>query len=70
MKGFDASLELTEGSTRNILKNMYWVKRKESNRKDEPCTKFLEEEKFSFQRAIFKFVSEHDTSLDLVLRQD
>ena len=70
LKGFDASLELTEGSTRNILKNMYWVKRKESNRKVEPCTKFLEEEKFSFQRTIFKFVSEHDTSLDMVLRQD
>lgn len=32
-----------------------------------PCAKFLEEDKFSFQRAISKFVLEHDILLYLVL---
>ena len=36
----------------------------------EPFAKFLEEEVFSFQLAISKFVSEHDIPLDLVLNLD
>ena len=54
------SLELTKGLVRNVLKNMDWVKSKRTTGKVEPCANFLEEEKFSFQRAISKFVSEHD----------
>ena len=36
----------------------------------EPCVNFLEEEKFLFEGAISKFVSEHDIPLDLVLNID
>ena len=50
LKEFAASLELTEGSTRNVLKSIDWVKRKGANRKAEPCANFFEEEKFSSQR--------------------
>ena len=49
---------------------MDWVKRNRVIGKVELCTKFLEEKKFSSQRAIFKFVSEHNIPLDLVLNLD
>ena len=42
---------------------MDWVQRKETTGKVEPCTKFLKEEKFSFECAISKFVSENDIPL-------
>ena len=70
LKDFGGSLELTEGWARNVLKNMGWMKRKETTGKVEGSEKFLEEEKFSFQRSISKFVSEHDIPLDLVLNLD
>ena len=38
--------------------------------KVEPCSKFLEEEKFTFQRAIGKVVSDHDIPMELVLNLD
>ena len=44
------------------------MKRKGATGKVESCAKILEVEKFSFQRAISKFVSEHDIPLDLVLK--
>ena len=40
-----------------FVKYMDWAKRKGTTGKVVPCAKFLEEEKFSFQRAISKFVS-------------
>ena len=46
---------------------MDWLKRKGTTGKVETCPKFLEEEKFTFERAISKFVSNHDVSLELVL---
>ena len=49
---------------------MDWVKRKGTTLKVEPCPKFLEQEKFTFQRAISKFVSDHDVPLELVLNLD
>ena len=49
---------------------MDWVKRKGTTEEVEPCAKFLEAEKCSFERAISKFVSEHDIPLDLVLNLD
>ena len=67
---FSGSLELTEGWARNVLKGMDWVKRKGTTGKVEPCPKFLEEKKFTFQRAISKFVSDHDIPLELVLNLD
>ena len=57
MREFSRSLELTEGWAQNVLKGIDWVKRKGTTEKVEPCPKFLEEEKFTFQRAISKFVS-------------
>ena len=70
LREFGGSLELTEGWARNVLKGMDWVKRKGTTGKVEPCPKFLEEEKFTFQRAISKFVSDHDIPLELVLNLD
>ena len=70
LREFDGSLELTEGWARNVLKSMDWVKRKGTTGKVEPCSKFLEEEKFTFQRAIAKAVSDHDIPMELVLNLD
>ena len=66
MREFGGNLELTDGWTQNVSKNMDCVKSKGSSGKIELCTKFLEEEKFSFQRVISKFVSDHDIPLNLV----
>ena len=49
---------------------MEWVKRKGTTGKVEPSEKFLNEEKFSYQREISKVVLEHDILLDLVLNLD
>ena len=70
LKEFDGSLELTEGWTQKVLKSVDWIKRKEATGKVEPCPKFLEQEKFTFQRAISKFVPDHDITLELVLNLD
>ena len=67
MKGFGGSLALTEVQVRKVLKNMDWMKKEGTAGKVGPCAKFLEEDKFSFQRAISKFVLEHDIPLDLLL---
>ena len=70
LREFGGSLELTEGWARKVLKGMDWVKRKGTTGKVEPCPKFLEEEKLTFQRAISKIVSDHDIPLELVLNLD
>ena len=64
---YGRSLELTERWAQNVLKDMDWMKRKGTTGKVEPCPRFLGEEKFMFQRAISKFVSDHDIPLELVL---
>ena len=46
------------------------MKRKETTGKVEPLPKYLEEEKFTLQSAISKFVSYHDIPLELVLKLD
>ena len=46
------------------------MKRKGTTGQVEACAKFLEEEKFSFQCAISKFVTEYDIPLYLVFDQD
>ena len=46
------------------------MKRKGTTGKVEPCPEFLEEEKFTFQRAISKLVSDHDIPLEFVLNLD
>ena len=70
LRKFGGSLELTEGCTRNVLKDIGWVKRKGTSGKVELCPKFLEEEKFTFQLAISKSASDHDIPLELVLNLD
>ena len=70
MREFGGSLELTEDWARNILKGMEYLKRKGKAGKVEPCPKFLEEEKFMYQRAISTFVSDYDIPLELVLNLD
>ena len=70
LREFGGSLELTKGWAHSILKSMDWAKRKGTTGKVEPCSKFLEEEKFTFQRAIAKAISDHDMSIELVLNLD
>ena len=70
LKEFGRSLELTEGCAQNDLEYMGWVKRKGTTGRIESCAKFLEEKNFYFQRAISKFISEHDIPLHLVLNLD
>ena len=70
LREFGGSLKLTEGWARSVLKSMDWVKRKGTTGIVEPCSKFLEEEKFTFQRAIAKAVSDHDIPMELVLNLD
>ena len=67
------SFELTEGWARNVwigFEKKVWIGWKGTTGKNELCHKFLEEEKFTFQRAISKFTSDHDMPLELVLNLD
>ena len=54
LREFGGSLELTKGGAGNVLKSMYQVKRKGTTGKVEPCPKFLEHEKCTFQHALSK----------------
>ena len=69
LKEYGGHLELTEDWARH-LKSMEWVKRKGTTGKVEPCEKFLEEEKFTFQRAISRVVLHHDIPPEFVLNLD
>ena len=57
---FGGSLKLTENWACNVLKSMNWTKRKGTTGKVEPSKKFLEEEKFNFQRKISNVILDHD----------
>ena len=70
LKEYGGHLQLTEDWARSLLISMDWVKRKGTTGKVEPSEKFLEEEKFTFQRAISQIVLEHDIPLDLVFNLD
>ena len=70
LREFGGSLKLTEGLARSVLKSMDWVKRKGTTGTVEPCSKFLVEKKFTFQRAIAKAVSDHDIPMELILNLD
>ena len=61
---FGGGLELTENWARNVLKSMNWTKRKGTTRKVEPSKKFLEEEKFTFQRKISNVILDHGCPFD------
>ena len=60
LRKFCGSLELTGCWAPKVLKGMASVKRKGKTGKIGPCLKFLEEEKFTFQCTISKFISDHD----------
>ena len=70
MKEFGGGLDLTENWARNVLKSMNWTKRKGTTGKVEPSKKFLEEEKFTFQRKISNVILDHDIPPALVLNLD
>lgn len=70
MKEFGGSLELSDGWARHTLKDLNWTKRKGTTGKVEPSKKFLDEEKFTFQRNISKAILENDIPKDLVLNLD
>ena len=67
---FGGGLELTEMWARNVLKSMNWTKRKDTTGKVEPSKRFLEEEKFTFQRKISNVILDHDVLSALVLNLD
>ena len=70
LKEHGGHLELTEDWARHLLKSMEWVKRRGTTGKVEPSEKFLQEEKFSYQREISRIILNHDIPLDLVLNLD
>ena len=67
---FGGGLELTENWARNVLKSMNWTKRKGTTGKVEPSKKFLEEEKFTFQRNISYVILDNDVPSALALNLD
>ena len=70
LKVFGGHLELMDDWARHLLKPMEWVKRKGTTGKVEPSEKFLQEEKFSYQRGSSRVVLKHDIPLDLVFNLD
>ena len=70
LREFVGNLELTEDWARNVLKDMNWVKRKGTTGNVKPRLIFLEEEKFTFERAVLKFVSDHEIPLEFLLNLD
>ena len=70
LQEYGGPLEPTENWARTVLRSMECVKRKGTTGKVEPSGKFLEEEKFSFQRAVSLVVVENDIPVDLVLNLD
>ena len=70
MKEYGGHLELTTGWARHVLKAIEWVKQKRTTGKEEPCAKYLEDQRFSFQHVIAKVVLKHDIQPDLVLNLD
>ena len=67
---FGGHFKLTDDWARGVLKSMDWVKRKGTTGKVEPSKQFLEEEKFTFQRAISMVVYNHDILPELILSLD
>ena len=67
LKEFSGGLELTENCAHIVLKSMSWTKRKDTTGKVKPSKKFLEEEKFTFQRKISNVILDHDVPSALVL---
>ena len=55
LKEFGGGLELTENWAWSFLKFISLTKRKGTTRKVEPFKKFLKDEKFTFQKKIFKW---------------
>ena len=70
LKEFGGGLELTKNCARNVFKSMNWTKRKDTTGKVEPSKKFLEEEKFFFQRKISNVILDHDVPSAFVLNLD
>ena len=70
LREFGGGLELIENWARNVSRSINWTKRKGTTGKVEPFRKFLEEEKFTFQRKISNVILDHDVPPALVLNLD
>ena len=57
---FGGGLELAANWAQSILKSVNWTKRKGTTGKVQPSRKFLEEEKFTFERKISSITLDHD----------
>ena len=70
LREFGGGLELIENWARNVSRSINWTKRRGTTGKVEPFRKFLEEEKFTFQRKISNVILDHDVPSALVLNLD
>ena len=70
LKEFSGGLELTENCAHIVFESTNWTKRKGTTGKVKPSKKFLEEEKFTFQRKISNVILDHDVPSALVLNLD
>ena len=70
LKEFSGTSELTEGSTRSVLKSLNWSKKRAATGKVELSTKLLTEETFTFQKAIGKAILDNKIPPDLVINLD
>ena len=67
---YGGSITLTENWARGLLSSMNWVKRKGTTGKIEPSAKFLQEEKFTFQRQISEIADRHNIPPEMILNLD
>ena len=70
LKEFGGNLVLRENWARKVLKSMDWIKRKGTTGKVKPSKKFLEKEKFTFQRNISYAILYNDVPSVLALNLD
>ena len=70
LKEFSGSLDLTDRSARDVLKQLKWIKRKGTTGKVNPSPQFLAEGKFTFQRRISTVFLEYDIPTPLAVNLD
>ena len=70
LKEFGGSLDLTDCSARDALKQLKWSKCKRTTGKVDPSPQFLSDEKLIFQRTISTAILEHDIPAPLVVNLD
>ena len=70
LKEYGGDLVLTDKWARAVSEKLTWSKRKGTTGKVDPSPQFLAEEKFTFQRNISAFFSEHNIPPYLIINID